>query len=127
LEKLRKLTTWSQGVYTFITAVWPIVDIDSFMRVTGYKTDIWLVKTVSVLLLAFSIGLLASAFSKRLEVSISLLALVASAGLAYVDFYYPANGIISNIYMADGAVEVVFVVAWLILLLNKKPAEAGSR
>jgi hypothetical protein len=127
LEKLRRLTIWAQGIYTFITAVWPIVDIDSFMKVTGYKTDVWLVKTVSVLLLAFSIGLLASAFSKRLEFSIAFLALFASAGLTYVDFYYPANDIISNIYMADGVVEVVFVVAWLILLLNKKPAEAGSR
>lgn len=26
-----------QGIYTMITAVWPIADMDSFMEVTGPK------------------------------------------------------------------------------------------
>ena len=38
-----------QGAYFGLTAAWALVHIDSFMRVTGAKTDVWLVKTVAAL------------------------------------------------------------------------------
>jgi hypothetical protein len=40
----------SHAAYIFVTAVWPIIHIHSFMYVTGPKTDVWLVKTVGALL-----------------------------------------------------------------------------
>ncbi|NJK94616.1 MAG: hypothetical protein HC905_06550 [Bacteroidales bacterium] len=46
-----------QGSYFFLTGVWPIIDIHSFMRVTGPKEDIWLVKTVGALTIAISLVL----------------------------------------------------------------------
>jgi hypothetical protein len=50
--KLFRIVLWVQTIYYLLTAIWPLADIESFMLVTGRKTDIWLVKTVSVLLLA---------------------------------------------------------------------------
>jgi hypothetical protein len=38
---------WIHAVYTLLTAVWPLVDIKSFMIITGHKTDIWLVKLLA--------------------------------------------------------------------------------
>lgn len=40
-----------QGLYYSISGIWPLLSIDTFMAVTGPKTDIWLVKTVGVLLM----------------------------------------------------------------------------
>ena len=120
-QKLYMLTLWAQGIYTFFTAVWPIVDIESFMLVSGYKTDIWLVKTVSILLIAVSVCLLINTSSVHPTLSIIILALLVAVGMAYVDFYYSLNGTISKIYMADGFVEILFIISWLIILI-KNPA-----
>jgi hypothetical protein len=54
-NKIYRLLLWIEGLYSLVTAIWPIVDIDSFMVVTGPKTDQWLVKTVSVLILAIAV------------------------------------------------------------------------
>lgn len=117
-EKLRVALLWSQSVYTFITAVWPIVHVKSFMDVSGYKTDVWLVKTVGVLLTAISVALLVSIPNKS-NFPIAVLALFTAAGMAYVDFFYALNNTIPNIYMADGAIEILFAFVWLYLLIKK--------
>ena len=39
-----------QGLYFLVSGVWPIIHIASFLKITGPKTDLWLVKTVGVLL-----------------------------------------------------------------------------
>jgi hypothetical protein len=39
-----------QGIYFFITGIWPILSIQTFLLVTGPKTDLWLVKTVGIVL-----------------------------------------------------------------------------
>lgn len=125
-QKLRVALLWSQGSYTLLTAVWPIVHIKSFMDVSGYKTDIWLVKTVGILLAAIAVCLLLSISSKE-NFPVAVLGLFTAAGMAYVDFFYALNDTIPDIYMADGAVEILFVLVWMYLLVkgSKKPAAAG--
>lgn len=125
-QKLRAALLWSQGSYTLLTAVWPIVHIKSFMDVSGYKTDIWLVKTVGILLAAIAVCLLLSISSKE-NFPVAVLGLFTAAGMAYVDFFYALNDTIPDIYMADGAVEILFVLVWIYLLVkgSKKPAAAG--
>src|SRR5215212_8853193 len=118
ISKLYKLTLWIQGIYTFLTAVWPIVHIESFMEVSGYKTDVWLVKTVSILLLAISVCFLLATISRQINIPVSVLALFVAIGMAYVDFYYALNDTIWNIYMADGVVEILFVASCIFILIK---------
>jgi hypothetical protein len=117
--KFTKYLLAIQGSYTFITAIWPIIHINSFMWISGYKHDVWLVKTVGVCLLAISVCLLTSIFSKGNILPIAALALFISVGLAYVDFYYALNNVIRAIYMADGVIEIVFALCWLITLRKR--------
>jgi hypothetical protein len=42
----------TQGVYYVATGIWPLLDIESFERITGPKADRWLVKTVGALVTA---------------------------------------------------------------------------
>ena len=121
--RLRHVTLWVQGVYTFITALWPIVHIDSFMLVSGYKLDIWLVKIVSILLLSISLCLLVSIYAKEQSFAVGVLALTTSTGLAYADFFYAGSGVISKVYLADGLAEIVFAISWIYILVKEsKPA-----
>jgi hypothetical protein len=39
-----------QGIYFFLTGVWPLISMRTFLRITGPKTDLWLVKTVGLIL-----------------------------------------------------------------------------
>ena len=127
IKKIYKATLWVQGVYSLLTALWGLIDIDSFMRVTGPKTDIWLVKTVSVLLVAISIVLLTQIFRNSDPLPVILLALLTAIGLAYIDFYYSGNEVISQVYTIDGIAQVMFAIIWLIVLLYSNTVEGRKK
>ena len=120
LRKLLTMTLWTQGIYTGSTALWGIIDIDSFQAVTGPKTDLWLVKTVSVVLLAIGISFIMQALRPGNPLPIMLLAILSSAGLATIDMYYAFRDVISPVYLADAVVEIIFFISWVILLVNVK-------
>jgi hypothetical protein len=44
-----------QGSYYLITGLWAILDIKSFMTITGPKCDVWLVKMLGLSFVHFSI------------------------------------------------------------------------
>src|SRR5688572_26133473 len=94
LKKTFKALTWIQAIYMLLTAVWGLLDIDSFMVVTGKKTDIWLVKTVSVLLVPICLCLVLGLLLKANPLLVILVAMTTSIGLAAIDFYYSANNVI---------------------------------
>src|SRR5437870_12000828 len=48
---------WIQGAYFIVTGVWPLLSMDTFERVTGPKTDRWLVRTVAVLVIAIGVSI----------------------------------------------------------------------
>jgi hypothetical protein len=103
-----------QGIYFFVTGIWPILHVRSFMRVTGPKRDIWLVKTVGAVISVIGITLLAGGVSGQVGVPVFLLAVLSAAALAAVDVIYVGNGTISKIYLLDAAIEVLLIAAWLI-------------
>ena len=104
---------WVQGSYTMATALWPIAHIRSFEAVTGPKTDNWLVKTVGALLLPVAVCWLWNAYNQTVSAEAALLGIGTAIGLGFVDFYYASIGRISKIYMADGVVQIVFIVCWI--------------
>lgn len=111
------------GVYSLITALWALIDIDSFMKVTGPKTDIWLVKTVSVLILAMAVFFIMQLKYSSPVVPVIILGILMSVGLASIDFYYTSQNTISDIYKADGFLQLVFMLIWSYLLINYKVLE----
>jgi hypothetical protein len=119
-RKLYRVLLWVQGVYTLLTALWGLIDIDSFMAVTGPKTDIWLVKTVSVILVAIGVALLSFLWVQSDPLPAILLGLLTSAGLAAIDFYYSGREVISWVYALDGIAEALFTLVWLYLLSQRK-------
>ena len=77
---------------------------------TGPKTDIWLGKTVAVLLLPISLVFLIGSFMKKERLIIVLVGITSSAGLAFVDFYYTMNKTIKWVYQVDGYIELLFLL-----------------
>lgn len=105
-----------QVAYYVITAVWPMVHMRSFMSVSGYKADAWLVNTVSLLLLSICTSFV---LAIRTEVSeqVVVLSIATACAMIIIDVYYNMRGVIARTYLLDALIQGVFVVAWVLLLI----------
>jgi hypothetical protein len=108
-----------QAGYTLFTAIWPIVHIESFMEVTGYKTDIWLVKTVGALLIPVAACLLSYIVIKSDRRPGAILGTLTCIAFISVDFFYATADVISDVYLLDGAVHVIFLSLWIYIWWGK--------
>jgi hypothetical protein len=108
---------WAQGLYFLVTGVWPLVSVRTFQLVTGKKSDHliatppseadhWMLNTISALIIAISIVVLAAAWRRRVSFDV-------------------ARGTILPIYLADAAVEVLIIGVW-IWVLAKGDARSDS-
>jgi hypothetical protein len=126
--KLLRVLLWSQGIYTLLTALWPILHIRSFMDVTGYKTDIWLVKTVGALLVPISLTILFFVVVNTDKRPIVLLASTTAVAFIVIDLYYALKDVIPDIYLADAGIELLFLLLWMyIMAFRWKEIENNKR
>jgi hypothetical protein len=103
----------AQGAYYLASGIWPLVSLRTFERVTGPKTDDWLVRTVG--LLAATIGsvlvLRAAPSDGRPDPALGIGSALAFAA---TDVVHAGRGRISRIYLADALVELGIAGAWLV-------------
>ena len=114
-----------QGVYFFITGVWPLIHIASFIWISGHKYDIWLVETVGITLAVVGIVLFSAGMNRRVNDETFLLATGCAAGLASIDVYYASIDRIPDVYLLDAAAEFILIILWVIFYrkyLNRKAA-----
>lgn len=109
-----------QGTYYFITGLWPILHMTSFMAVTGPKFDLWLVETVGVLVLFIGLGLLIAASKNEVSFPLSIIAAGSALGLLCIDIIYVWSGVISTIYLLDAFVELILLIAWVAYIYKTK-------
>ncbi|MDR3567827.1 MAG: hypothetical protein P4L43_07345 [Syntrophobacteraceae bacterium] len=109
-----------QGLYLFIMAVWPLASMQSFLRVTGPKADLWLVITVGLLLAIIGAVLISAGFCNRTQYEFAFLGFGTAASLAAIDIYFSIKATISAVYLLDALIEVGFVVLWLWSAVGRK-------
>ena len=109
---------WFQGIFYFVTGVWPLVSIGTFMLVTGPKVDLWLVKTVGLLIAVIGLTILMAARRGRIVPEVRFLAAGSAAALAAVDIVYALSDRIWDIYLLDAVAEIGLVVLWGLLSLR---------
>lgn len=102
-----------QGVFYVATGVWGLVDLSSFQAVTGPKTDLWLVRTVSVLVVTIGAVLLLAAARLRVPFELAVLAIGAALGLAAIDVVHATSDVISDVYLLDAIAEVALAALWI--------------
>lgn len=111
---MEHLIAWIQGVYFFAAGVWPILSMSTFLKVTGPKTDLWLVKTVGLLLAIVGAVLIVAQVNAEVNTSVIVLAIGSALSLAVVEFIYVAKRVISSIYLADAMIELILITWWLV-------------
>jgi len=103
-----------QGTYYILTGVWPLISMSTFLQVTGPKTDLWLVKTVGMLILVNGLVLLNTSFSVRRNNAVGFLAMGLCIGFALVDTIFYFQGLISPVYLLDAAFELLLYILWTV-------------
>jgi hypothetical protein len=90
------------------------------MLVTGPKSDIWLVKTVGVLITVVGGIIFLGAWRKSMNLELVILAIGTAIGLSVIDLYYVFKEVISPIYLLDAIGEFCLIILWIIFLLNNR-------
>ena len=103
----------AHGMTNVLGGLWPLLHMASFEAVFGPKTDRWLVKTVSGLLVVNGLAQLATTSSVTSVRHARQLGVGTAAVLAAVDLTYAPTGRISRMYLLDAAIEVGWIAAWL--------------
>ena len=116
-ERSSVLVLRMQGVYYLVTGVWPLVHMGSYLAVTGYKHDLWLVRTVGLLITVCALSLLVAARARRVTAEIVILASGFALSMAAVDVACVSQSVIPRIYLADAVAEVALAIA---LLLSRR-------
>jgi hypothetical protein len=111
------LLLYIQGFYFLVTGVWPVLDIKSFLKVTGPKKEVWLVKTFGLLISCIAAALIVAAFRKEASYAIVFLGVISALSLMFADVYYVKKGAIPSVYLLDAAMELIFLFLWLAVLI----------
>ena len=85
----------------------------SFEALTGAKTDKWLARTVSGLLITLGVEQLRRPDDPESAAAARRLGIGTAATLVVIDLFYVARGRISKIYLLDAAVELWWIRSWL--------------
>ena len=106
-----------QGIYFFVFGIWPIISMSTFLKITGPKTDLWLVKTVGLILAVIGVVLILAQVNAEINTSIILLAIGSALSLVLVEFVYVAKRVISPIYLGDAVVELILIGWWVLIII----------
>ncbi|HWR52966.1 MAG TPA: hypothetical protein VN428_17785 [Bryobacteraceae bacterium] len=115
-----------QGVYYVAAGVWPLLSDVTFQAVTGPKRDVWLVKTVGVLVAVMGGVLIMAGWRRAITREVYALGVGAACGLTAIDVVYVAAERIPPVYLLDAAAEVAVILLWVLLWLRSRQAKERS-
>ena len=101
-----------QGLYFLVTGIWPLLSMKTFLQITGPKTDLWLVKTVGIVLAVIGLVLIVAQRNGEVNTPVIILAIGSALGLVIVEIIYVAKRVISPIYLGDAFVELILIAWW---------------
>lgn len=109
-----------QAVYYLPTALWPMIHIRSFEKVTGPKSDRWLVYTVGALLVCSSLVFLYSGIrSEAVPIESILLSMTNCLVFILIDVIFVLKKRISKIYLLDALAELTILAFMIVALINE--------
>jgi hypothetical protein len=103
----------AHGAFNVLFGLWPLVHMRSFELVSGPKTDDWLVRTVSGLMVANGFTQLTAEPTPAALAQTRLVGIGTAATFAAVDVVYATSGRISKVYLLDALLEAGWIAAWL--------------
>jgi hypothetical protein len=114
-----KIHAYIQSVIFFVCGLWPVFSIQSFMYITGRKTDIWLVKSVGLLLAGVAVSLFTAAKNDSINLPVAQIGVLSALAILIIDLVYVFNHTISKVYLLDALLQSILILGWLLLYKKK--------
>ncbi|MFF0558977.1 hypothetical protein ACH4ZU_30265 [Streptomyces sp. NPDC020472] len=92
--------------------MWPLIHRRSFEGITGPKADVWLLQTVSGLLVAIGWAQIRGAGTAAGTAGARRLGTGTAVTLLMVDVGYATSGRIRRVYLLDAAFQALWLNAW---------------
>lgn len=102
-----------QGLYYFISGFWALLSMRTFEKVTGPKTDHWLVRTIGLMLVVIGSALITGGIRKTITPELVVLGAGIAGVLLGIDIFYVTKKKISRIYLFDAVAELIFIMGWI--------------
>lgn len=110
----RRTTLQCAAGYYALTGAAPFLSRQAFERVTGPKTDWWLVQMVGLLTMSIAAGIFTGLHEQREPRASVTLCCAAALSFAAIDVTYAAKRRISAVYLLDAAVESAILAMLLV-------------
>lgn len=92
--------------------MWPLIAPGTFQAVTGPKEDLWLARTVGLLLAAAGAALALAGRRRRVTPELALIGAGFAAALSVVDVFCVFEPRTTAAYWLDAPVELALLIAW---------------
>lgn len=115
---LKAYLSLAQALYYLATGLWPLINVGTFQKVTGPKTDLWLAKTVGLLVTAIGGVLGIAGLRRHFPPEVPLLATGSAAGLTGIDVIYVLRRRIPPIYLVDALAQLALIAGWVFLAMR---------
>lgn len=115
LYRISRTVLLIQGVYFFLSGAWALLDLPSFLAVTGPKTDLWLVQTVGLIIMVMGSALTAAGIRATVSVETLILSIGSAVALTGIEVGYVISRTIPSVYLLDAAIEVLILIAWIVI------------
>lgn len=102
-----------QGTWYLLSGAWALVHRPSFEAVTGPKREYWLVQATAGLTMAIGAVLALPDRQREANRRTRLLSVLSALAFAGVELRHGLPGRIRPVYLADAAVEALFVLSSL--------------
>jgi hypothetical protein len=109
----RRAALRAQALYYAVTGLWPLLHYDSFERITGRKSERWLVETTGGLITTAGIGLALGSRREPPGPETTALAAGSALTLGGIDLVYLVRGRLKWVYGIDMAAQAGLLAAGL--------------
>lgn len=107
-----------EGIFYLLTGLWPLLHFRSFLEITGFKTDIWMVVTVGALLALNGLLYLVESRSRVISKAVVASAIAVPVILLWIDLFYVFSGVISSVYIVDAVIENLILICWVVVFVS---------
>jgi len=116
----------TQVVYYLASGLWPLLNYQSFERVTGARQEAWQVQTVGGLVAVIGVALLV-ARSRRLTPDVVVLAVGSALALAIGDLAHSSGPRHPWVYALEAGIEFAIAALWIVGWRRAKRPHAALR
>jgi len=111
-----------QGLYYLVIGLWPLLSAESFQHVTGPRLDLWMTRTLGLVIATVGVALLVAMRRRSVAPEAAVMAIGVATVLGVTDLINVSLRTVGPIYGLDFIIQAAFVYIWVRALTSTTDA-----